>query len=168
MDENEDPSVAIPANGDPSFFLFAVLFVKDGYGQWIQKQVGSTLETDPVFTQVFLRLDGVPLEIVAQRSPTVLVYDTVIPGGPTQRILSPPIAVVEARGAAKSFRPQPATIQYVRVNHRRPDVLVPQELLYGADVVTVLQKMGGKGMAKRVVVTCLANPACRAASWTAF
>ena len=54
--------------------------------------------------------------------------------------------------------PTAATIQYVRVNHRRPDVLVPQELLYGPDVVTVLQKMGGKGMAKRVGGHVLGQP----------
>ena len=105
MDENEDPSVAIPANGDPSFFLFAVLFVKNGYGQWIQKEVGSTLETDPVLTQVFLRLDGVPLEIVAQRSPTVLVYDTVILGGLTPRWASLRLDVVAEERARERGAP---------------------------------------------------------------
>ena len=61
-----------------------------------------------------------------------------------------------------AVHPTAPTIQYVRVNHRRPDVLVAQELLYGPDVVTVLQKMGGKGMRKVWVVTCLASPACAA------
>ena len=48
--------------------------------------------------------------------------------------------------------PTAATIQYVRVNHRRPNVLVAQELLYGPDVVTVLQKMGGVGMAVSLII----------------
>ena len=58
MDENENPFAAIPPDGDPSFFLFAVPFVKDGYGQWIQKEVGGVLETDAVLTQVSRALTG--------------------------------------------------------------------------------------------------------------
>ena len=73
MDENQNPCVAILPNGHPSFFRFAVLLVKDGDGQWIQKDLGGTLETDPVLTQIRPRLDGVPLESVAQLSPTVWV-----------------------------------------------------------------------------------------------
>ena len=76
MDNNQNPSVGVPPNGHPSFFRFAVLLVKDGDGQWIQKELGSTLEADSVLSQILLRLDGVPLESVAQLSPTVWINDS--------------------------------------------------------------------------------------------
>src|SRR5262245_36419256 len=38
----------------------------------------------------------------------------------------------------------------MRVDHRRRDVLVPEELLDGSDVVSVLQQMGGERMPERV------------------
>jgi hypothetical protein len=75
VDENQEPSAALPPNGHPSFLRFTVLLVKDGNGQGIQEELGSPLEGDPVLAQVLLRLDGVPLESVTQRSPP--------PAGPT-------------------------------------------------------------------------------------
>jgi hypothetical protein len=44
MDENQDRSVTVPPQGRPSLFCFAVLFVKDGNGPRIQKDLGSPLK----------------------------------------------------------------------------------------------------------------------------
>ena len=46
--------------------------------------------------------------------------------------------------------PSTAAVQYVRVDHRRLDILVSQEFLNCSDVVAVLQLMGRKRMPKRV------------------
>jgi len=48
MDDNQEPPVAVPPKGHLSFFCFGVLFVKDGDGQRIQQEFGSTLEADAV------------------------------------------------------------------------------------------------------------------------
>ncbi len=69
MDDNQDPSLTVPTDGHPSFFCFTVLAVKDGDSQRIQNKFGSTLETDSVLPKILFRLDGVPLESVAQLSP---------------------------------------------------------------------------------------------------
>jgi hypothetical protein len=61
MDENQNPSAAVPPNSHPSFLRFTVLLVKDGHGQRIQEELGSPLEADPVLAQILLRLDGIPL-----------------------------------------------------------------------------------------------------------
>jgi hypothetical protein len=74
MHNNQDPSVAIPTDGYPSFFCLAVLLVKHGHGQRIQKEFGGSLEVDSMLVEILLRFDGVPLKIVAQRLPTVSVY----------------------------------------------------------------------------------------------
>ena len=71
MDENHGPSAAVPPGGHPSFLFLAVLFVKDGYSEGIQKKLRSILEAGPVLAQILLRLDGVPLESITQLSPTV-------------------------------------------------------------------------------------------------
>ena len=44
----------------------------------------------------------------------------------------------------------PPTVEDVGVDHRGPQVPVAQELLDGADVVTVLQEMGGEGVPEGV------------------
>ncbi len=41
-------------------------------------------------------------------------------------------------------------IQYVRVDHRRADILVAEELLHGTNVRTAFEHMRGKGMAENV------------------
>src|SRR3954447_3693375 len=46
--------------------------------------------------------------------------------------------------------PAPATIQHVRVDHRRAHVLVAEELLHRADVVAVLEKVRGERVAQAV------------------
>jgi hypothetical protein len=43
-----------------------------------------------------------------------------------------------------------ASIQDVGINHGRFDVFVPEQLLHGADIVTTLQQMGGKGVTEGV------------------
>ena len=48
MDDNQEPPVAVPPKGHPSFFRFGVFFVKDRDGQRTQKEFGSTLEADAV------------------------------------------------------------------------------------------------------------------------
>ncbi len=44
----------------------------------------------------------------------------------------------------------PAAVQNMGVDHGRADVLVAQEFLHRADVVTIGQQMRGKRMPKRV------------------
>ena len=51
-----------------------------------------------------------------------------------------------------------ATIEDVGVDHRRGHVLVAEELLHGADVVAVLQEMGGEGVAEGVAGRRLGDP----------
>jgi hypothetical protein len=46
----------------------------------------------------------------------------------------------------------------MRVNHRRPDILVPQEFLDGPNVIPVLEEMRGKGVAERVAGRRLGHP----------
>jgi len=41
-----------------------------------------------------------------------------------------------------------ATIEYVGIDHGGPDILVPEEFLNGADIVSRLQKVRGKRVAK--------------------
>jgi hypothetical protein len=50
-------------------------------------------------------------------------------------------------GAADAAR---APVENVGVDHRRPNVVVSEELLDGADVVALLQKVGRKRMAQGV------------------
>ena len=40
MDNNQDPSVAVPPDGHPPLFRPSVLLVKDERGQGIQKKLG--------------------------------------------------------------------------------------------------------------------------------
>ena len=44
----------------------------------------------------------------------------------------------------------PTSIQYVGVDHRGADALVAEELLDGANVVSILEKVGGKAVAERM------------------
>ena len=43
------------------------------------------------------------------------------------------------------------------INHRGFDIFVTEEFLDGADVVTVLEKVGGEGMAKGVATDALGD-----------
>jgi hypothetical protein len=38
----------------------------------------------------------------------------------------------------------------MRVNHRRADIAVPEQLLYGPDIVPVFKQMGRERMAQRM------------------
>jgi len=44
----------------------------------------------------------------------------------------------------------PTSIQYVGVDHRGADALVTEEFLDGANVVSILEKVGGKAVAERM------------------
>ena len=58
--------------------------------------------------------------------------------------------------------PSPASIQYVRVDHRGLDVLVPQEFLDGSDVVAVFEEMRGERVTQGVEGGALRDPAAPA------
>ena len=44
-----------------------------------------------------------------------------------------------------------AAVEDVTVDHGRPDILVTQELLNGADVIVIFQQMGGERMAQYAI-----------------
>ena len=46
--------------------------------------------------------------------------------------------------------PSPTALQHVRIDHRRTDVLVPQEFLHGPAIVAVLQQVRGKAVSERI------------------
>ncbi len=46
--------------------------------------------------------------------------------------------------------PAPATLQHMRVDHGRSDVLVPQEFLHRPNIVTVLQQVRSKAVPERI------------------
>ena len=70
MDENQNTSPPILSNAHPPLLLFAVLFINDGDSQWIQKDFGSPIKADPVFSQVRLGFGRIPFKSIAQPSPT--------------------------------------------------------------------------------------------------
>lgn len=43
-----------------------------------------------------------------------------------------------------------APVQHVRIDHRRADIVVAEELLNGADVVAVLEEVRGEGVTERM------------------
>jgi len=53
------------------------------------------------------------------------------------------------QGIRRAFHPLPSAIQDIGVDHRDLHVLVPEQFLNGAYVVTCLQQMPRQGMAKR-------------------
>ena len=64
--------------------------------------------------------------------------------------------------------PLPTTLQHVRVDHGRSDVLVPQEFLHCPNIVSILQQVGSKAMPERMALPRLSRPAWRTACFTAF
>src|SRR3990172_5216474 len=58
--------------------------------------------------------------------------------------------VLLLQGVDRTANAFPAAVQNVSVNHRCFHILMPEQLLHGADVVTVGQKMRGEGMAESV------------------
>jgi hypothetical protein len=54
--------------------------------------------------------------------------------------------------------PTPTTLEHVRIDHRRGDVLVSQEFLHGADIGPFLQQVRGKAMPQGVATAPLGNP----------
>ena len=51
-----------------------------------------------------------------------------------------------------------ATVENVSVDHGRADVFVPKEALDGADVIAVLEEMGGERVPERVATGRLRDP----------
>jgi len=49
--------------------------------------------------------------------------------------------ISEVEGAADG---QAASIEDVSVNHRRFHILMPEQFLHGADIVAILQQVGGE------------------------
>src|SRR6266700_2402909 len=68
------------------------------------------------------------------------------PGAPDAVRCVPP----SRKPVQRAHHASPTLVQHVRVDHRRRDVRMPEQLLHGADVVAIVQQMGGKGMAQRV------------------
>ena len=58
----------------------------------------------------------------------------------------------------RAFRAGATLAQHVRVNHRRRDVVVAQQFLYGADVRAPLEEGCGKRVTKRVGADVFGNP----------
>jgi hypothetical protein len=50
------------------------------------------------------------------------------------------------------------TSHHVRVNHRRADILVPQQLLLRADVRPAFQKVRRKAVAERILTLLMNHP----------
>jgi hypothetical protein len=72
------------------------------------------------------------------------------------------------RSAVEGLRtPAGPRVEDVGVDHGGRDILVARELLDGADVVAVLEQVGGEASANVCAVTGLAMSALRAASRTA-
>lgn len=59
------------------------------------------------------------------------------------------------RGASHSLA---SPVEHLRVDHRRLDVLVAEQLLDGANVVAVFEQMSGKGMAQGVAAGSPLDP----------
>src|ERR671914_710386 len=53
---------------------------------------------------------------------------------------------------------QLATIQYVRVDHRRSNILVPQEPLHSSNIVALLEQLRRKAMTKDEHSLCPLRP----------
>lgn len=45
--------------------------------------------------------------------------------------------------------PTPTTLQHVRIDHRRSDIFVSQEFLYGTDIRPLLQQVRDKAVPER-------------------
>ena len=62
---------------------------------------------------------------------------------------------------------QPATVENVRVDHRRAQIGVPEQFLNGPDVRPALEQMGREGVPERVNVARFVMPLPRTAVVTA-
>jgi hypothetical protein len=51
----------------------------------------------------------------------------------------------------RTTNPLAASLQHVRVAHRRTDVFMAQEFLDGPDIIAIFQQMGSKRMATLLV-----------------
>ena len=53
-------------------------------------------------------------------------------------------------GVEGAFDGKPAAVEDMGVDHRCLNILVTEEFLHGADIITILEEMSGKGMAEGV------------------
>lgn len=51
-----------------------------------------------------------------------------------------------------------SAVQDMGVNHRRLDVAVAKDLMYGPDVMTILEQVGGEGMPEGMAGNVLGRP----------
>src|SRR5215510_15380576 len=65
--------------------------------------------------------------------------------------------IMTEKGSPRGFGPLPGPVQDVSVEHGGADVGVAEKLLHGADVVVVLEKMGGEGVAERMAAHSLGD-----------
>ena len=61
----------------------------------------------------------------------------------TLRELPPSLTRQADAGIQRATQPKPAPVQHMRVDHRRPHITVPQELLHRPDVVLDLPRFSG-------------------------
>ena len=69
------------------------------------------------------------------------------------RQVQPSLHLLKFRGCLsiqRAFDRQSAALEDVGVDHGGTDIFMAEEFLNGADVVPVLEEMGGEGMAKGV------------------
>jgi hypothetical protein len=62
-------------------------------------------------------------------------------------ILTPSFIPLGSETVHGAVDPLPTTVQHVGVNHRCLHIPMPEEFLYGADIVAIFQKMCGERMA---------------------
>ena len=54
--------------------------------------------------------------------------------------------------------PTPTTLEHMRRDHRRGDILMSQEFLHGTDIRPLLQQVRGKAVPQGVATAPLGNP----------
>jgi hypothetical protein len=57
----------------------------------------------------------------------------------------------------RTTNPLAASLQHVRVAHRRTDVFMAQEFLDGPDIIAIFQQMGSKRMPARIATLLIAR-----------
>lgn len=66
----------------------------------------------------------------------------------------------QSEAVCRAIHSLSASIEHMRIDHRRADVFVPEQLLNRPDVVAILKQMGGKGMPEGVTTGRLGDPGC--------
>ena len=82
-------------------------------------------------------------------------HDVVLTGIHDGRNVSP---AARSRAVRRAAYAECTAIQDVGVDHGGADIMMPEKLLDGADVIAILQQMGGKGMPEAVAGGPLLHP----------